>query len=140
MPTLDAEESQRRLASGRVATLATLSADGRPVLVPITFSCSGDRIVSVVDHKPKTTSALRRLDNIRRNPTVSVLVHDYDDADWDRLWWVRADGRAHVVSDGTAYDEAIEALIGKYPQYRETPPSGSAVVVDVTSWRGWSAT
>jgi PPOX class probable F420-dependent enzyme len=119
--------------------LATVSVDGRPVLVPITYACSGDRIVSVVDHKPKTTSDLRRLDNVRRNSAVSVLVHHYDDADWVRLWWVRADGDAHVVTEGAVHDEAIEALTKKYAQYRQTPPSGAVIVVDVASWRGWSA-
>ena len=50
----------------------------------------------MVDDKPKATTALRRLDNVRAHPAVSLLVDHYDD-DWTRLWWVRVDGTAVVA-------------------------------------------
>ena len=39
---------------------------------------------------------LRRLRNIAAHPAVCPLVDAYDE-DWERLWWVRADGDARVV-------------------------------------------
>ncbi len=76
-------------------------------------------LVTAVDHKPKRTTALRRLANIAANPQVSVLVDHYED-DWDRLWWARADGRARVVPAGQDLElraTALDALAGRYRQY-----------------------
>ena len=78
-----------------------------------------------VDHKPKSTIALRRLDNIAANPRVALLADLYDD-DWDRLWWVRADAVA-AVAQGVHRAAAIAALMVKYQQYQSTPPGGVVV-------------
>ena len=53
-------------------------------------------IYTAVDHKPKTTRRLQRLINIEQNPSVALLAEDYDE-DWERLWWVRAEGVAVIV-------------------------------------------
>ncbi len=121
-----------------VARFATVDGDGQPHLVPCCFAFGGDVAYSVVDHKPKRSPALRRLDNIRSNPAVSLLVDHYED-DWSRLWWVRFDGQARVVDDGPEHASAIASLCAKYEQYRETPPSGTVVAVDVSTVRFWSA-
>jgi PPOX class probable F420-dependent enzyme len=135
---VDTVEMRRRFESARVARLATVRSDGSPHLVPVCFAVDGDTIVSVVDDKPKRSARLRRLDNVRTQPAVSLLVDDYDD-DWSRLWWVRADGRAAVVDEGSARDRALGLLAAKYAQYRELRPTGPALVVTVGAWRGWSA-
>ena len=93
---MDAETARELFASVRVARLATVDPGGRPHLVPITFALDGDAIVTAVDHKPKSTTKLRRLENIAANPEVSVLADRYED-DWSRLWWARADGTARVI-------------------------------------------
>jgi PPOX class probable F420-dependent enzyme len=120
-----------------VARLATVDADGHPHLVPCCFAFDGDVAYSVVDHKPKRSPALRRLDNIRSNPAVSLLVDHYED-DWSRLWWVRFDGRARLLQDGPEHASAIAALCTKYEQYRVTPPSGTVIAIDVTEVRSWA--
>ena len=131
------EQARERFAAGRVARLATATADGRPHIVPVVFAVDGDVIYSVVDAKPKRTTALRRLANIAENPSVSMLVDHYSD-DWDQLWWVRADGRARVLSaGGAAAAAAIARLATRYPQQQAT---GAVLAVDVTRWSGWSAT
>jgi PPOX class probable F420-dependent enzyme len=129
--------TRRRVAESPVARLATVRPDGHPHLVPITFALDGDRIVTAVDHKPKTTSSLQRLRNIATNPVASVLVDHYDD-DWNRLWWVRGDGEARVVHDGVERDDGIDLLVAKYAPYREQRPEGPAVVVTVRHWASWS--
>jgi PPOX class probable F420-dependent enzyme len=130
---------RERFGNARVARLATVDADGQPHLVPLCFALAGDRIVSVVDAKPKRTPQLRRLANIRAQPRVSVLVDEYHE-DWTRLWWIRADGVARVVTEGAERDDAVAALTGKYPQYEKQPPAGPVVEITVERWRSWSAT
>ena len=106
--------------------------------MPCCFALEGDVAYSVVDHKPKRTTALRRLDNIRAHPAVCLLVDHYED-NWSALWWVRLDGTARVLTDGPEHERAIAALIAKYPQYRAVPPSGAVVAIDVAGCRAWAA-
>jgi PPOX class probable F420-dependent enzyme len=125
--------------AARVARLATLAADG-PHLVPIVFELAGDTVYSAVDHKPKRTTALRRLANVIADPAVGLLVDHYDDADWTALWWARAEGTGRVLEP--EWDEAraaVDLLIAKYPQHRREPPSGPVLAIDVHRWSGWSA-
>ena len=134
-PRLD--DAPARFGAARVARLATTDADGSPHLVPVVFALVGETVWTAVDAKPKTTTALRRLDNVRAHPAVSLLVDHYAD-DWATLWWVRADGVATVldVDEGRA---GLDALTAKYPQYQNNPPPGPVLRVDVTRWVSWSA-
>jgi PPOX class probable F420-dependent enzyme len=129
-------EARERFAAARVARLATADAQGRPHLVPVVFAFREETVYSAVDAKPKRTTSLRRLANVAENPAVSLLVDHYDD-DWDRLWWVRADGRGRVL-DGSMPEaaRAIELLRARYPQQRAT---GAVLAVDVQHWSGWAA-
>ena len=127
-----------RFARARVARLATVDGQHRPHLVPVCFALDGATIVTAVDAKPKTTTALRRVANVRANPAVSLLVDHYDDDDWTQLWWARADGDARVLDDGPDHEQAVARLVARYAQYRATPPSGPAIVVTVRRWRGWA--
>jgi PPOX class probable F420-dependent enzyme len=125
--------------AARVARLATVGADGEPHLVPVCFALAGDTVFSAVDHKPKRTSRLRRIANIDATGRACVLVDEYDDADWARLWWVRLDCSARLVEDPAEVARARSVLVGKYPQYANTPPSGPVIALDITRWTGWSA-
>ena len=134
------DEVRARFTAAQVARLATVGADGLPHLVPVCFAVDGDRIVTAVDHKPKRTSRLRRLANIAANPGVCLLVDAYDAADWTALWWARADGTARVLEEGDpTAEEAIAALVERYPQYRLTRPTGPVIDIAVSRWSGWSA-
>ena len=132
------EEARSRFALARVARLATVSDDGAPHLVPITFAIDGDRIVTAVDAKPKRGGRLRRLANIRANPRVSLLADEYDD-DWEKLWWVRADGEARIVEEDPELGRALALLRARYRQYATVALIGPAVVIEVGRWVGWSA-
>jgi PPOX class probable F420-dependent enzyme len=127
-----------RLASARVARLATTDPDGRPHLVPIVFALEGDTLYSAVDRKPKRSGRLRRIENARVRPDVTILIDHYDD-DWRRLWWIRVRGRARVLDGGPEHDRALVLLAEKYPQYRAEPPVGPVLAVDVDEVRTWSA-
>ncbi|MFR9796548.1 TIGR03668 family PPOX class F420-dependent oxidoreductase [Streptomyces sp. MS06] len=145
MPDMEQDEARERFGGARVARLATLDPGGRPHLVPIVFAVRGDEVVTAVDRKPKRSRRLRRLHHIAVHPAVSLLADDYVE-DWDRLWWVRADGGARILPpdavDGPEqgeYAAALELLRRKYPQYRDQPPDGPVVVVAVHRWTGWRA-
>jgi PPOX class probable F420-dependent enzyme len=133
---VDQEAMRRRVADARVAHLSTVDRGGRPHLVPFCFVLDGDEVLSTVDAKPKRTRRLKRLDNIRANPAVSVLVDHYEE-DWRRLWWVRLDGQAEVVEGGSRSRRALGLLAGKYEQYRQEPPAGPVLSIHVRHWAGW---
>ena len=136
MPRLSREEAWQRFVAARVARLATVAAEAQPHLVPVVFAVVDGRIYSAVDAKPKTTTKLRRLDNIRTNPLVSLLVDHYDE-DWSQLWWVRVDGRARVLEGGAEADSARVALASQYEQYGGRPPAGPVIAVIVDLITGW---
>ena len=131
---MDEAEARRRLTAAPVGHLATVARDGRPHVVPFCFAVEGETLHSAVDQKPKTTTRLRRLDDIVSHPDVTVLVDHYD-ADWSRLWWVMVRGRARVLDD----DERGRAVLtAKYPQYRDAPPGGPFIRVAMETARWWS--
>jgi len=126
-----------RLSAARVARLATLDDDGRPHLVPIVFALDGETLYTAVDRKPKRSWRLRRIENARARPDVTILVDHYEE-DWDCLWWIRLRGRARVLDDGEERERALALLREKYQQYRTEPPDGAVLAVDVTEVREWS--
>ena len=127
-----------RFASAPVARLATAGADGRPHVVPVCFAIDEQTLYFAVDFKPKRSTNLRRLRNIAANPAVSILVDHYDD-DWNRLWWVRVDGEARMVTEGAEAQRAVKLLAARYSQYRANAPAGPVVAVAIAAMTGWSA-
>ena len=121
----------------RVARLATTSGDGVVRLVPICFAIVEQRLVSAVDHKPKSTERLHRLDDIAASGVATVLIDHYDD-DWSTLWWVRLDGQARVVDHGSLEERAgMDLLAEKYEPYRTRPLAGPLISVEITRWLAW---
>ena len=130
---------RRRVAQARVGRRATIGAAGTPHIVPVCFALDGERVVMVVDNKPKTTTELRRISNIRENPAVSLIIDQYEE-DWDELWWIRLDGHARIVPPDDQFESLIAPLYEKYRgQYGLHGPPGPAIVMDVDHWVGWSA-
>ena len=126
------------LSSAQVAVLASVRPDGRAHAVPIVFAIDGDHLYTAVDHKPKSTTRLARLENIAANPQVSVLAQHYND-DWEQLWWVRADGKAAVLESADHRQNAVDLLMAKYAQYRSQTPSGNVIAVRINRLTGWAA-
>ena len=121
----------------RVGRLGTVDADGGVRLVPICFVVVDGWLAGAVDHKPKRTGQLRRLDDMQRSGQATVLVDHYDD-DWSVLWWVRVRGRAVVHEHGEPEAvAAVGALATKYAQYAERPPTGSVYRIALDEVRWW---
>jgi PPOX class probable F420-dependent enzyme len=129
---------RRRVEMSLVARLATVGGGGRPHLVPISFALDDDTLYFAVDFKPKRTNNLQRLRNIAANPAVSVLVDHYE-ADWDRLWWVRLDGSARIVTEHNEVERALNLLAQRYAQYSKGGPAGPVVAIRIERMTGWSA-
>ena len=135
---LTEDEARRCFADSAVARLASVRPDGAPHVVPVVFALVGDVVTTAVDHKPKRSTNLQRLANLRAEPRCCLLV-DHEDEDWSQLWWARADGRAEVVDEPAPDDPGLVALAARYPAYRDRPPSGALIRIAVTRWTGWAA-
>ena len=105
-------EARARFASVPVARLGTADAQGRPHVVVVTFAVEGHHL-HAVDQKPKSGNYLKRLRNVGENPRVTMLADEYSD-DWDTLWWVRADGRAVILSEQRSMAEPLRLLAERY--------------------------
>jgi PPOX class probable F420-dependent enzyme len=133
------EEEEPRLMAARVARLATTDPDGRPHLVPIVIVFAGNMLYSAVDQKPKRSHTLRRIENARARPDVTVLLDHYEE-DWQRLWWIRLRGHARVLDHGDERDRALALLAEKYRQYADAPPQGPVLAITIVETRTWTAT
>src|SRR5262249_60801552 len=61
------------------------------------------------------------------------------EADWDRLWWARAEGLASILGAPADLAAPLELLAARYPQYRVNPPAGPVIAITVDRWTGWAA-
>lgn len=128
------------ITHGRVAHMATVGADGRPVVVPIVYAFDG-RLYTPIDAKPKRVEAqrLRRVQNIQANPHVAIVVDRYSE-NWNELAWALIRGTAVVVANGADYATGIDLLRQKYPQYATLSLSDSLlIIVTPTTICGWRA-
>ena len=132
MPSWPPAIAEERFAAARIGRLATVTATGRPHVVPVCFALSHGRVFTAVDAKPKATRALARLENIRATGRASLLVDHYQE-DWSELWWVRVDGVAEVTDS----EAAIDALAAKYEQYRTARPAGPVIAIAPERWSSW---
>ena len=134
MPSWPHAIAEERFAHARIGRLATVTAAGRPHIVPVCFALHDGVVYTAVDAKPKATTALARLDNVRASGRASLIVDHYEE-DWTQLWWVRVEGPAEVLQSAPA----IDALAAKYEQYREARPDGPVIAIAPERWRSWVA-
>lgn len=94
------------LAGARLGVLATLKADGRPQLSPVTPSYdrgAGVLQVSMTDGRAKTA-------NLRRDPRAALEVTSADGRSW-----ATAEGTVTLTGPGTDPDgPEVDALVGYY--------------------------
>lgn len=133
---MDHTVARQRVHEAPVGRLSTITKGGRPHLVPCCFVLLGDTAYTAVDAKPKSTLALRRLDNIAAHPAFSLLVDHYEE-DWAALWWVRLDGTGRTVDSPVERAQAIGALVDKYPQYADVAIPGPVLALEIDRWRAW---
>jgi PPOX class probable F420-dependent enzyme len=88
---MTADEIAEFIDHSRTATLATVLPDGRPHLVAMWYAVLDGEIW--FETKAKSQKAV----NLRRNPTVTVMIED--GLTYDTLRGVSIDGRAEIVDD-----------------------------------------
>ena len=57
------------------------------------------------------------------------MLADHYSEDWETLWWVRADGRAAILTGQREMAAPLRLLTDQYWQYREAPPTGQVLEV-----------
>ncbi len=127
-----------QLESARVARLAFLDDGNRPRVLPITYAIAEGAVWSAIDRKPKRTADPARVRWLRRSPRAALVVDAYDD-DWSTLAWVQLLGRVEVLDLGDGAS-GLEALVDKYAPYRDDPPPGPLLRLEVERALSWRAT
>ncbi len=109
--------------------------------MPICFVFDGKRLYSPIDEKPKRVTAknLKRLQNIRQNPRVSLVIDHYEE-NWRKLAYMLFAGRARILTRGENHRRAVRLLRKKYIQYRQMKIAQRPVIeITVVRWSYWAA-
>ena len=122
------------LSSARVARLGLLDERDLPRVLPVTFAVFEGAVWSAIDRKPKGPGEPARVRRLRRRPDAALLVDRYDD-DWSRLAWLELRGPVTIHPLGPA----VEALATRYDQYRDEPPQGPLLRLEVRDAVWWRA-
>ena len=129
---------QAKLERARVARLATFDAKRGPHIVPVCFTYDGKVFYTAIDQKPKRVAPerLARLQNIRAEPQVALLIDKYDE-DWTQLWYILIRGNAKLIPKSAHKERAwaIGKLRAKYPQYVERMLADDALIIRITPER-----
>ena len=135
---LTPEEARSRLDAEVHGVFCTLHPRRGPDPQPVVYAVSEDGHVGVpIDSvKPKKRSRLQREDNLDADPRGSLLVEHWEQADWSRLWWVRAELEHVPEPPERLTDELADRLAATVPQYADKPFHRVLVcrIVDVTGW------
>lgn len=137
---LDEGEARARLAAEVHGVLATMHPERGPDPQPVVYAISDDGHVGVpIDTvKPKSSTRLRREDNLEADPRGTLLIEHWETEDWSRLWWVRA--QLHHVPDPPTEltDDLADRLARTVPQYADKP-FHRVLVCRIVAVTGWSA-
>jgi PPOX class probable F420-dependent enzyme len=121
----------------QVARLGFLDDEDRPRVLPVTFAIAEGAVWSAIDEKPKRRPEPARVRYLRRRPEAALCVDVYED-DWSRLAWVQLLGRVEVLplEKGAA---GLDALVAKYPPYRDRRPPGPLLRLEIERALYWRA-
>lgn len=129
------------LADSRLGVLATIKADGRPQLTPVTPAY--DRDAGVI--RVSTSAGTAKVANLRRDPRAALEVTSANG--WE---WATAEGTATIVGPGDdPHGPEVEALVdyyrkaaGEHPdwdEYRAAMVSDRRVLVTIAVERVYGA-
>ena len=121
------------IAWERVCRVATASASGVPHVVPVCHVLSEGKLYFASE------TGARKMQNIRKNPHVTVTVDLYSD-DWSNLKGVMVQGDATIIRASPRFRRIRKLLYEKYPQYPDMSAIGErdSVIVEVTPRHAFS--
>ena len=106
-------------------------------MLPVTFAVAEGRVWSAIDQKPKGSKEPARIRFLRRDPRAALSVDRYSD-EWEELAWVQVLGRVEVLEASEA-GAGLDALRGKYEQYRLEAPPGPVLALEPERRLCWRA-
>jgi PPOX class probable F420-dependent enzyme len=95
------------------ATMVTRRRDGSPQMSPVTCGLDSAGRIVVATYPQRAKAA-----NLRRDPTVSMVIHSED---WDGPY-VQVDGTAEVIDVPEAVEPLVEyfrSISGEHPDWEE---------------------
>jgi PPOX class probable F420-dependent enzyme len=125
------------LLEARVARLAFADERDRPRVLPVTFAIAAGAAWTAIDRKPKRTAEPARVRRLRERPAAALCVDHYSD-DWSELTWVQLLGAVEVLAVADA-EPGLRALRRKYAQYRDRPPPGPVLRLEIERALSWRA-
>lgn len=133
------EQARARLAADVHGVLCTLHPERGPDPVPVVYAVGGGHVGVPVDAvKPKSSTRLRREENLEADPRAALLVEHWDPLDWSRLWWVRAHLDHVADPPQSVVDDLTDRLSRAVPQYADTP-FHRILVWRIVGISGWTA-
>ena len=138
---LVAEQAQAQLLQEFHGVLSTIHPERGPDAVPVVYAINPFNLVGIpIDEvKPKSSTRLQRERNLAADPRGVLLVQKWDQHDWSKLWWVRADLQWVAEPDPADSAELSNLLSERYEQYADEPFS-DVLVFRIANLTGWSAT
>ncbi len=135
---LTTDQAHARLLAHDHGVLCTVHATRGVDAVPVVYAMADDHVGVPIDHvKAKTSRRLQRERNLQADPRATLLIEQWDRADWSKLWWARAE--LHWQGeDSSLGDTMSDRLAQSFPQYHDKPFSG-LLIFRIVAVTGWSA-
>jgi hypothetical protein len=137
---LSENQARERLAAEVHGVLCTLHPTRGPDPQPVVYAITDDGYLGVpIDKvKPKSSSRLKREDNLEADHRGTLLIEHWETQDWSRLWWVRAELRHEPQPSDDVVTRLSERLADTVPQYADRP-FHRVLVCRVVGLTGWAA-
>ena len=117
------------LKTAKYGTLATVSADGKPVTHAMGFAAQGTTLYFGTSRKT------RKFANIEANPNVAFSAEEVTE-NWLALKGVQLEGTAQVASEAEK-GNAIALMMAKYPMLANMPADPDMVFLKMTIVEGY---
>lgn len=104
----------RFIEKARVMRFASITREGYPHVVPLCHAFDGQYLYAATDYGTK------KLDNIRHNPRVAVIIDEYGEP-WGRNKGVMIQGVAELLEGGREFEKAAKLLTKKFKYYEREP-------------------
>jgi len=118
------------LSSHRYLALATVDADGKPVVHSMGYASDGATVYCA------TFKGTRKVQNIERDPDVAfVVAEDYDD--WGTIQGVQIQGKASFLEERDERERAVGLITQNFPHFANIGPNPDVVFIKVEPVEGF---
>ena len=118
------------LAEHRYMALATVGADGKPVVHTVGYTSEGTTVYCA------TFKQSRKAHNIEQNPSVAFVV-DEDYHDLESIKGIQMQGQANILADHGEIHRVVGLIMKKFPQFANMGPNADVVFFKVKPSNGF---